>query len=232
LTSATGAAALRAEAMLVVADLLGGVLHELNNPLGILVAQALVLQERLGETPEGVRAARIARAAERCARLAREFSSLARETPRELRVLELNPIVQETLFLFGHAVTAARVEVQVLLQPGLPSLKADSRDLRLVVAGLLGCALHALRGASGPPVLRVATRVADDPRRVLLEIGHNGPATSGEPRAVEGAGDAPTTYLPARLVEQAGGRLLQGPEPAARLVAELPPASVRGRASS
>jgi signal transduction histidine kinase len=224
---------LRGESFLVIADLLDGFVHELNSPLTILLGQSVVLQEHLADTPDGVRAGRIARASERCARLAREFTSLAREAPRDVRLVEVNPIVQETLFLFEYALTTGRVELRLSLEPALPALKAEPRDLRLIVATLVGCALYALR-AEGTPVLTVTTRKLEDPARLALEIDHNGSATpprtdARSRRTDEERADEPSVYLATQLAAQVGGTLRCELAPAPRFTVELPPASVRAR---
>ena len=64
-------------------QLLAGVAHELNNPLSVLTGQALLLQEALGDGPLGERADKIAKAAERSARIVRNFLALARHRPPE-----------------------------------------------------------------------------------------------------------------------------------------------------
>ena len=59
-------------------DLLAGVAHELNNPLSIVVGQALLLKE-LSEDPSiARRAERIGKAADRCARIVKAFLTAAR----------------------------------------------------------------------------------------------------------------------------------------------------------
>ncbi len=78
-------------------EMLAGVAHELNNPRSVVLGQALLLGEAAAGGPLGQRAERITRAAERCARIVRNFLALARQRAPERQETSLNGVVAEVL---------------------------------------------------------------------------------------------------------------------------------------
>jgi len=100
----------RNERLEVVASLIGGVAHELNNPLALLVGHATLLRRKAGDGPLADRADKIAQAAERCARIVRNFLGLARRQGPDRRPLDLGGLVKETLEIlsnvYGTVITA------------------------------------------------------------------------------------------------------------------------------
>ena len=72
----------QAEKLNALGTLLAGISHELNNPLSVVVGQALMLQETAGDPAIAERARRIGTAADRCARIVRTFLAMARQQPR------------------------------------------------------------------------------------------------------------------------------------------------------
>jgi signal transduction histidine kinase len=68
----------QSEKLAAMGGLLASVAHELNNPLAVVLAQTGMLRQLNPEGPVVARAEKIAQAAERCARIVRNFLTLAR----------------------------------------------------------------------------------------------------------------------------------------------------------
>ena len=175
--------ALRNERLEVVASLIGGVAHELNNPLALLVGHATLLRRKAGDGPLADRADKIAQAAERCARIVRNFLGLARRHAPERRPIDLAGLVKETLEILAHGLRVDGIEVEVDISPDLPRVPGDADRLRQLLVYLVMNAEQALRRKEG--ARRVGVRVertSVPPGAVRVVVADNGPGVPAELR--------------------------------------------------
>jgi signal transduction histidine kinase len=166
---------LQSEKVATMGSLLAGVAHELNNPLAVVMGQAVLLREAIKEGPLVSRAAKIGAAAERCARIVRNFLSLARQRPTERGAMHLNLVIQEALEMLAYELRTDSVEVTLHLAEGLPPLWADAHQLHQVLVNLVTNAHHAMRRLPPPRRISVATRLDGAQGRVQLTIADTGP---------------------------------------------------------
>jgi PAS domain S-box-containing protein len=164
-------------------SLLAGVAHELNNPLSVVLGYASLLRETVKEGPVAEAAADIAKAAERCARIVKNFLALARQQPPERRQRDLNQIVREAGELLAYHLRVENVEVRLELAPDLPLLWCDPHQLHQVLVNLITNAYQAMRESPGPRRLTLATQYEGTRERVALEVADTGPGIPPEIQA-------------------------------------------------
>jgi two-component system NtrC family sensor kinase len=222
---------LRNEHLEVVASLIAGVAHELNNPLALLVGHATLLRRKAGEGPLAERAEKIAQAAERCARIVRNFLALARRARAEHEPVDLGPLVRDTIEVLGYGLRVNGVEVEMDLPPDLPKVPGDPDRLRQLLANLVINAQNALRQTS--TARRVVVRVETAPGVVRLVVEDNGPGVPPHLRGrifepfvttqPAGEGSGMGLALCRGIVADHGGelRLEDAPGGGCRFVAEL-----------
>ncbi len=171
------------EKLAAMATLVAGVAHELNNPLSVVIGQTFLLREAIKGSPLVERVERIAQAAERSARIVRNFLALARQYPPERQQVKLNQIVQEAVELLAYPLRVDNVEVKLDLVPDLPALWGDPHQLQQVLVNLITNAHQAMRETSAPHVLTLTTRFDPAFGRVSLEVADTGPGIPSPIRA-------------------------------------------------
>ncbi len=178
----TQARLLQTEKVAAMGQLLAGVAHELNNPLSVLIGHTTILSRTHTRGPLAERTAKIAGAAERCARIVRNFLALARQRPPHRQDTDLNTIAREVVELLAYPLRADNVEVSLDLAPDLPVLWADEHQLHQVVVNLVTNAHHALQQAPGPRGITLRTWLDPGRAHVHLDVADTGP---GIPREIQ-----------------------------------------------
>jgi CheY-like chemotaxis protein len=163
------------------------VAHELNNPLSVVMGRAALLSRALEGGPLAAQADQIGQAAERCARIVKNFLALARHRAPERGRVAISPLVQEAIELLAYPLRVDSVEVVVDLAPDLPALWADGHQLHQVLVNLITNAHHALRGAPAPRRLTLTASADPGQSRVAIEVADTGPGIPPEvlPRLFE-----------------------------------------------
>ncbi len=149
----------RTERLASVGTLIGGVAHELNNPLHAIQSFA----EFLADEAEGKRIREdlltIQREAVRAARIVSDLRLLARETQEEGKraPVDLNGIVRHVLTTRRYALETRNIEIRTSLASAIPPVLADQGQLEQVVLNLIVNAEQAMEGQRDDRRLTVRT---------------------------------------------------------------------------
>jgi len=170
----------QSEKMSALGELLAGVSHELNNPLSVLVGQALLLKETAQDPALVERARKIGDAADRCARIVKTFLAMARHQPQALRPVAVGEIIDSALEMTGYTLRNAGIDLLRDEAEGLPPVQADPDQMNQVLTNLIVNAVHALAGQEAPRRISIATRFLAEQGRVELRLGDTGPGLTPE----------------------------------------------------
>src|SRR6267142_5306253 len=217
-------------------ELLGGVAHEVNNPLLAIASHAeLRLADSRLPAEQRAEMQSILRQAQRAAKLLRGLLRFVRAGEKRVAAVNLNDVVRSAIDLVSYRFGMDEISLEGRLDPELPGVVGDANRLEQVVVNLLSNSLDALRTVKPPRRLIVDSFTDSTGGRVCVTVTDNGPGIAFEiaPRlfrpfastkGVRGTGLG--LYISRQLVREAEGELdlVKRAEPGTRFLVWLPTA--------
>ena len=179
-------ALVQTEKLSSLGQLSASIAHEINNPLaGILTFAKLIMRQAEQDVPDEARRkvmlknlGLIQRETERCSAIVRNLLDFARERPLQLRDVDLEKVVAESLQLIGHQLQLQNHQVVTRLAP-VPPVHGDFGELRQAFVNL---ALNAMEAMGKGGRLEIRLSPEPDGAGVELAIIDNGPGIPAELR--------------------------------------------------
>jgi signal transduction histidine kinase len=163
---------IQSEKLTAVGTMVGGIVHEINNPI---MGAMNYLQYAIENTSDADLLLVLNKAEARLAQVTKLVDSMLRYVRQDdagLEAVDLRQLLDETLELMRPELKTHQVELDDQLPASLPLVSASRIGLQQVIANLINNATDALEGTSAKQI-RISAESTDD--QVQLAIADNGP---------------------------------------------------------
>lgn len=168
----------------LVGELTASIVHEIQQPLVAITANAEVAARHVAKLSNGVSGelgeilSDILQASASAAEIIDRLRNLARKRPLEPKPVDLNEVVTGVVRLVAADAARRRVHLRVEPAEGLPSVMADRVSLQHVILNLVMNAMEAMDEVHGHREVIVRTRRLTDGAE--LSVHDNGPGVAPE----------------------------------------------------
>lgn len=165
---------MHSEKMAAIGMLAGGIAHEINNPLGGILAFAQLAMRDLPAVHEAQGDLKeIEEAALRCKRIVQDLLDFSRQNRDEVMIeVNLNDAIQKIVPLIQVQARTSQIDNIIDLAPGLPQIRGSAHKLQQV---FLNLAANAYQAMTHGGVLTIRTFLDQQKNRVCALISDNGP---------------------------------------------------------
>lgn len=170
--------AVQQEKMVAIGMLAGGIAHEINNPLGGILAMAQLLIRETGENKTlSADLREIEDAAIRCKKIVRDLLDFSRiSNEEEKRLLNLNSLVEKVIPFVSSNIKSSNIKLELDLSADLPGIMGIPDRVQQIFLNLLTNACHAMPNGG---TLKVKTS-SDRRETVHILISDSGVGISEE----------------------------------------------------
>jgi two-component system, NtrC family, sensor kinase len=152
--------------------LAAGVAHEVNNPLGgILALTCLTVEDLPKDDPNRENLEEVIRQAERCRNIVRGLLEFSRQSRGKAEAVDFNKVLQDTLGLISRQAPFFNIHLVWDLDPELPRVNADRSQFQQVFINIL---MNAVQAMEERGTLTIATRRDFHPDVAEVSISDTG----------------------------------------------------------
>ena len=168
---------LQSEKFKAIGEMLAGVVHELNNPLGAVLGYSELL---LGKDLEPEKARKfienISTSAKLCKNIVDKLLAFARKHEPKREPVQINEVIESTLDLKQHDIKVNGIQLVKELADNMPCTSADFHALQQVFFNLINNAQHAMHEGDGEKRLTIQSEFDDKILRIKFnDTGHGIP---------------------------------------------------------
>ncbi|HEX3047710.1 MAG TPA: ATP-binding protein [Bacillota bacterium] len=167
---------LQSEKMAAVGQLAGGVAHEINNPIGVILGFAQGIVRRIeDDDPLYLPLKSIEREAIRCKKLAGDLLTFSRSGKTQAEMIDINTTIDETLTLIATRTKVKNIEIIKEYGTAHPHFTANKNQIQQVILNLCNNAIDAM-----PDGGCLTIRTKNNEKQIEINISDTGPGITDE----------------------------------------------------
>jgi C4-dicarboxylate-specific signal transduction histidine kinase len=169
----------RASQLTMMGQIAASIAHEINQPLGAVVANGSAALRWLAKEPPDLQEAQMALSSavtegHRAGQIIESVRAMFKQTPQAKTLLDVNDLVREVLTLTRSEIQRHRVAVQTELMDGIPKALTDRIQLQQVMLNLIVNALDAMDAVTDRPRVLSIKSAIHDSKGVQIMVGDTG----------------------------------------------------------
>jgi two-component system, NtrC family, sensor kinase len=145
----------QSERLAAMGAMIGGVAHELNNPLTAILGVSELMQDKVTDESSLKQLAMLQQQARRAAEIVKDLTYFSRPPAPGKSGINLSEVVDRTLTLYAYSLRKNNITVDFLREPGLPYAQGDPQQLMQVFLNVIVNAEQAIREARAGGTLRI-----------------------------------------------------------------------------
>ena len=145
----------QSERLAAMGAMIGGVAHELNNPLTAILGVSELMQDKVTDESSLKQLGMLQQQARRAAEIVKDLTYFSRPPAPGKSGINLSEVVDRTLTLYAYSLRKNNITVDFLREPGLPYAQGDPQQLMQVFLNLIVNAEQAIREGRASGTLRI-----------------------------------------------------------------------------
>jgi two-component system NtrC family sensor kinase len=165
----------RADRLASIGEMAAGIAHEIKNPLaGISAAITIIRDDIPAEDPRSMILGEVLQQVQRLDKTVNDLLFFGKPSLPELSCIDINDIIDSTCKFASQHRSVANVEKRMHLEPGLPTVYADGKQMQQVFLNLILNAFQAMPDG-GTLAITTGRNVRDGREYVTVEVADSGP---------------------------------------------------------
>jgi PAS domain S-box-containing protein len=145
----------QSERLAAMGAMIGGVAHELNNPLTAILGVSELMQDKVTDDSSRKQLGMLQQQARRAAEIVKDLTYFSRPPAPGKSGINLSEVVDRTLTLYAYSLRKNNITVDFLREPGLPYAQGDPQQLMQVFLNVIVNAEQAIREGRDGGTLRI-----------------------------------------------------------------------------